>query len=458
MVGGNRGSSHPSPANLDRFLRGELTAREAAPVVAHLLTGCPSCRQAMAPLAALLLTPQLEPAAAPATNGAEYDFPLFRAFAKARRYAATVEADTADARREHSLVAVSPPGPLTPEQKTRHNRARCEAFLDRCRSLRHSDPEAALMLASLAVSLAERIAAEPIFPERNTAETADLQAQAWAELGNARRVTGDLAAAETDLSRALGSADQGTGDQNLLVQLMDLTASLFIDQQRFAEAMQLLNGVERMHRAAGDLHAAGRALVSKGTAAGYAQRFEEAVRLLGEALPLLDAHRDPNLVFMTVHNLLLYLVEAGRASEAAHLLAQSRDLYALHRGWIERLNVRWLEGRIAAAQGDDTAAEAAFSEVRTGFAEGDLPYDAALAALELAGICLRQGRTREIKGLIDEMVAIFKARNIRREAITALLMLREACEQERATAALLRTVTCELQRLERDPVRRQPLR
>lgn len=451
MVGGTRGSSHPSPANLDRFLRGELTAREAAPIVAHLLTGCAGCRQRMAPLASLLLAPQVEPAAAPATNGTEYDFPLFRAFAKARRYAAAVAADTADAQREHPLVAVSPPGPLTPEQRSQRNRARCEAFLDRCLTLRHSDPEAALMLASLAVSLAQRIAAE-----QGSVEISDLQARAWAELGNARRVTGDLAAAETDLSRALRSAEQGTKDQKLLVQLMDLTASLFIDQQRFAEAMQLLDGVERMHRAAGDLHAAGRALVSKGTAAGYAQSFEQGVRLLGEALPLLDAHRDPNLVFMTVHNLLLYLVEAGRAAEAAHLLAQSRDLYALHTGRLERLNVRWLEGRIAAAQGDDAAAEGAFSEVRTGFAAGELPYDAALATLELAEICLRQGRTREIKGLIDEMVAIFKACNIRREAIAALLMLREACEQERATVALLRTVTSELQRLERDPVRRQP--
>ncbi len=454
MVGGNRGSSHPSPANLDRFLRGELTAREAAPIVAHLLTGCAGCRQRMAPLASLLLAPQSEPVEAPATNGAEYDFPLFRAFAKARRFAAAMEADTADAQREHPLVAVSPPEPLTFEQRALRNRDRCEAFLDRCLTLRHSDPEAALMLASLAVSLAERIAAE----QGSSLEISDLQARAWAELGNARRVTGDLAAAETDLSRALRSAEQGTGDQTLLVQLMDLTASLFIDQQRFAEAMQLLDGVERVHRATGDLHAAGRALVSKGTAAGYARSFEQAVHLLGEALPLLDAHRDPDLVFMTVHNLLLYLVEVGRASEAARLLAQSRDLYALHTGRLERLNVRWLEGRIAAAQGDDAAAEGAFSEVRTGFAEGELPYDAALATLELAEICLRQGRTREIKGLIDEMVAIFKACNIRREAIAALLMLREACEQERATVALLRTVTSELQRLERDPVRRQPLR
>jgi hypothetical protein len=220
--------------------------------------------------------------------------------------------------------------------------------------------------------------------------------------------------------------------------------------------MQLLDSVEEKYRAAGDLHAAGRALVSKGAAAGYALNPHEAVRLLGEALKLLDAHQEPDLVFMTVHNLLLFLVEDGRHAEAARLFAESRDLYAFYTGRLDRLNARWLEGRIAAAQGDDAIAEAAFREVQSGFADADLPYDAALASVELAAVWLRNGRTAEIPGLIDETVAIFRARNIRREAIGALLMLREACERQRATVALLRTVTSELQRLERQPVRSGP--
>jgi tetratricopeptide (TPR) repeat protein len=448
MAGGNRGAAHPIPADLDRFLRGELTPRDTVPIVAHLLTGCESCRERMAPLAAVILAPQAEPPEVPVTSGTEYDFPLFRAFAKVRRYTSAVEAERPD--QDPPLAAVPPPAPLTPAQRTRRDFARCESFLECCRSLRHSDPEGAMMLASLAVSLAEQITPY----ERSAEEIADLQALAWAERGNARRVNGDLAAAELDLSRAVRRADQGTGDQTLLVQLMDLTASLFVDQQRFGDAMQILDRVEQIHRTAGNLHAAGRALVSKGTAAGYALNAQEAVRLLSEALRLLDAHRDPDLVFMTVHNLLLYLVDVGRLAEAARLFAESRNLYALHPGRLERLNARWLEGRIASAQGDDAAAEAAFSEVRTGFADAELPYDAALASLELAEVWLRNGRALEIRELIDEMVAIFRARNIRREAIGALLMLREACERQNATVALLRTVTSELQRLEREPARR----
>jgi hypothetical protein len=52
------------------------------------------------------------------------------------------------------------------------------------------------------------------------------------------------------------------------------------------------------------------------------------------------------------------------------------------------------------------------------------------------------------------MLAIFRARNIRREAIGALLMLREAFEKDRATVTLLRNVASELQRLDREPARR----
>jgi tetratricopeptide (TPR) repeat protein len=451
MPDGDRGSAHPSPADLDRFLRGELTSRQAAPVVAHLLAGCDRCRETMAPLATVILTPQAEPPRFPAGSLAEYDFPLFRAFANARRLAAALETERTEAVRERSLVEVPPPAPLSAGQRAARDRGRCEAFLASCQSLRQSDPEGMVLLASLAVTLAERIEA-PDAP--GVAGLADLRARAWAELGNARRVEGDLAAAEADLGRALRSADQGTGDRALLVHLMDLSASLLVDQRRFSEAFRLLDAVERIHRAAGDLHAAGRALVSRGTAAGHALQPDEAIRLLGEALRLLDARRDPALVFMTVHNLLMFLVEVGRTGEAARLFAASRPLYAAHNGRLEQLKIRWLEARIAAGLGNDAVAERAYAEVRTGFVAAELPYDAALVSLDLAAVWLRTGRTAEIRDLVDEMVAIFRVRNIRREAVAALLVLREACERRKATAALLRSVTSELQRLEREPGRR----
>ena len=450
MVGGNRASEHPSPADLDRFLRGELATHQAAPVVSHLLTGCLPCRQTMAPLAALLLFPRAEPPEVPASSLTKYDFPLFRAFANAGRIAATWQAERTDAACDRPLVGLPPPKPLSAAHRSVRDRARCEACIERSRSLRRRDPDGMLMSASFAVSLAERM--EP--QGQSSEQIADLQARAWAELGNARRVAGELADAEADLGRALDRADRGTGDRSLLADLMDLSASLFVDQRRFPEALRLLDGVEGLHRAAGDLHAAGRALVSKGTATGHALDHEAAIGLLVEALRLLDAQREPRLVLMAIHNLLMFLVEVGRSAEAARLFAQSRSLYRTYAVGLDRLRAGWLEGRIAAGQGDDASAETAFKEVRSGFVDAAMPYDAALVSLELAAVWLRRGRAAEIQGLVDEMLAIFQARRIRREAIGALLVLREACERQGATAALLQAVTAELQKLEREP---QPL-
>src|SRR6185436_18314829 len=130
---------------------------------------------------------------------------------------------------------------------------------------------------------------------------------------------------------------------------------------------------------------------------------------------------------------------------------EGRALYAAHGGQIEQLKALWLEGRIALGLGDRGGAERCFREVRQGFEQADVPYDVALVSLDLAAIWLEQGRNREIQLLLDETVAVFRARGIRREAIAALLMLREACRRERATAALLRAVASELQLLEGEP-------
>ena len=441
---------HPRLAELEAFLLGQLPSKQAVRVVAHLLTGCASCRKQMEPLAGVVLTPNRIPDEADEV-GSQYDFPLFRAFSAARRYAASL----AHERREVEGDREDPPLREVPRPAARGAGAeqdwtRCEQILARCRGLRQGGPEAKVTAASLAVGLAERISPDL----RGPRQLADLQALALAERGNARRVADDLLGAETDLARALERAGQGTGDPRLLARLLDLTASLRTDQRQFDEAGQLLDWVYTLHLDLGESHEAGRALISKSNAAAYSLDLRAAVRLLGDGLALIDAERDPKLVLAAVHNLLTHLVDSGQVAEARRVLQESRALYSLHGGLTEQLKGRWLEGRIALGLQDPGEAERSFQEVRSGFAEAGLPYDLALASLDLAALWLEQGRTREIRTLLDETVAVFQARGIRREAIAALLMLREAIEMERATASLLRTVASELQRLESEPVSR----
>ncbi|HEV8580552.1 MAG TPA: hypothetical protein VGX68_15910 [Thermoanaerobaculia bacterium] len=298
----------------------------------------------------------------------------------------------------------------------------------------------------MAVILAERMNAN------ESPETlADLQAQTWAELGNAYRAADDLANAEAALARAVDLAGHGTGDPLLLARLMDLTASLYTEQRRFGEAHRLLDWIYAIYRHLGDGHLAARALISKGISVVLAAESEEALNLLQQGILLADATRDPKLILSAVHALLVSLVDCDRLTEARALLEASRDLYTAQGERFDLLRARWLEGRIAGGLGQDREAERAFLQVRESFRKAELLYTTANVSLDLAAVWLRQGRIAEIKGLVDETVAIFRAHNIQREAIAVLLMLRDALRKDRATVVLLKTVASELQRLEQLP-------
>lgn len=446
MSGGKRGEYHPASAELDRFMLGELSPQETRRILAHLLPGCDRCREVMTSLAAAMFFPGRVVEEAGAEVGAEYDFPMFKALAAARRYEAATNLKKAEKKAEapalHEVL-------VQPETLALRDRdwARCEALIERCRALRHRDPETMVLVAALATTLAERLQSGLY----ETEILADLQARAWAELGNARRVANDPNRSEADIAHALERSGHGTGDPLLLARLMDLTASLYTAQRRFKEAFQLLDMAYQLYQGEGERHFAGRTLIKKGIATGHALDPEKAVQLLGQGLLLVDGSQDPKLVLAAVHNMIWFFVECGRLEEASRLLVKSRDLYTAHAERLDELKVRWVEGRIAAGFEFEKEAEQAFLEVRAGFAEIDLPYDAALVSLDLAVIWLHRGWTSQIRGLIDETLSIFRARGIRREAIGALLMLREAFEKDRATVALLRNVASRLQRLEHEP-------
>ena len=175
MTGGERAVIHPSPAQLNRFLSGEMSGCEAAPVVAHLLTGCEACREQMAPLATVVFARGVAPEP-PLSDGAEYDFPIFRAFASVRRYTATLTREYREVPEERPLKEVPPPPPLSIHERTVRDELRCHTLLERSRSLRQSDPEGMVLTAALAVTLAEHIS-EPEHAAGSAALSAYLATQ-----------------------------------------------------------------------------------------------------------------------------------------------------------------------------------------------------------------------------------------------------------------------------------------
>ncbi|MEA2694858.1 MAG: hypothetical protein QOJ16_4245 [Acidobacteriota bacterium] len=437
---------HPAPAALEAFLRGALPIGEIKLVVAHLLGGCSGCRQVMESSAQSLFFPGRSE---PEGNGAEYDFPIFRAINQARRQ--PVEREQAESSLPQISSAKVKEGPIgvAPHIASGlRGPEGCEALLSASRELRHQDPEGMVFLAALAVGVAERLDSRA----SSAAAVSDLRARAWAELGNARRVANNLMGAEVALERSLACADEGSGDPLLLARLFDLTASLYTDQRRFDQALALLDRVFEIYWAHGERHLAGRALVSKGVSIGFGNQPEEALRLISSGLNLLDLRRDPALVLAAVHNLIDFTVKLDRFAEGERLLRAGRRLYYEYADELNFLKLRWVEGKINAGLGNLARAEAAFQEVRDGFRAHEMPYHLAVASLDLAGVWLGQGRTAEMHELVEEMVRTFQALGIHREAIAAVLMLQEAVVAQQASVSLFRAVASQLQRLQHEPV------
>jgi tetratricopeptide (TPR) repeat protein len=446
---------HPRRESLEGFLFSRLPAREMKDTLGHLLGGCDRCQDEMSPLAAAMFTPDGAPE--PSLSSAEeeaYDQAISAAFGKALE-------------RERSLACEREAGERKAEELSRALRRSetpglpegpaswglCEALLEQSWALRQSDPEGMLYLANLARLAADRLSPQVYGEERRT----DMQARAWAELANAYRLTEDLPQAEAAMACALDLRAQGTGDPLLYARVADLNASLLCDQRRFKEAFRMLDVALAVHRRHSGSHEVGRVLILKGLFTGYAGKPEEGLQLLVQGLPMIDRAREADLVFRTLHNILLFRVELGEYEAAQRQLQRMRPLYAAHSGWLDLVKLHRLEGEIAAGLGDLVTAEATFQQIRQDLDDAGLPYQAALASLDLAGVWLRQERTAEVRGLVPEMMATFRMLGVEREALSALHLLQDALERDQATLEILRLVGGILRRLQNEPATRAGL-
>jgi len=170
-----------------------------------------------------------------------------------------------------------------------------------------------------------------------------------------------------------------------------------------------------------------------------------------EGLESIDPQEEPRLLLVGHHNLLGCLIELGRFEEAAAQLPMVRRLTVDRATRTDLLNLRWREGHILQGLGHDSRAEAAFLEVRKGFIELEIAYEAAFVSLDLAALYLRQGRTAEIRQLVGEVVPIFQSRDVHRDALAAVLLLQRAVEMETRTLKTVEEVAQVIRRSQAQP-------
>jgi transcriptional regulator with XRE-family HTH domain len=324
-----------------------------------------------------------------------------------------------------------------------HDPFLCERLCAESERAAASDAGRAQDLAELALFVAERVPGLPGWRSR-------LKGYAWAFIGNARRVGNDLPAADKAFARAKplwkegAPADFGLLDEALV---LDLEASLRRDQRQFVEALKLHDQAFAFARP----EKAGYILINKAKVLEELEDFEGALATLQQAVPLIEKQREPRMFFILRFNRAVNLLQLDRLSEAEALLGEAREVAVRLGNELDLVRVLWLDARVALGCGNQRKAIEIFEQVRQEFAAREMAYDFALVSLELAVLYREQDRTGEVKALAQQMVWIFKAQGIHREALAALELFREAAEKENLTVDMARRLVDYLTKARHDP-------
>lgn len=292
-----------------------------------------------------------------------------------------------------------------------------------------ANPWRTLSLDNLALVAAERSKLEPSDKSR-------LLGYVWAFLGNALRITDDLQGADQAYSCAWKLWRAGRRSSLPLGEwvLLDLEASLRRAQRKCRRALHL-------HRKALALAPAadrGSLLLNRSKTYETVGNLKQAIVCLQQAAPLIDRDRYPRQYFLLHLNLAVCLALIGRHADAEALLPQVRALATGLRSELDLLRTAWVQAWVDLGLGRREEGLAGLNLVWKGFAERRLAYDAALASLEIAAIHLEDGQYSEVRALAEELVWIFSSKQIRREALAALLVFCEAVKREEATVVLAR--------------------
>jgi tetratricopeptide (TPR) repeat protein len=303
----------------------------------------------------------------------------------------------------------------------------------------------ALRLAQLAIRVAEQSPGPELWL---------LRLRGWCEpfLANAIRVGGELSTAEETFIQADDLWSQGAaGDPYGLLngnRRLDLKASLFMYRGRFEEARRLL---DQALEGVNDGKSRGRLLTMKAISLGVVGEYEASLEELRQAEPLIDEQRELRPLFLHRFTRTANLCHLDRFEEAEPLVALVEALATDLGNELDQVRTVWLKGKTWAGLGRREEALAVLSRVRRYFLSEKIAYDFALVSLEVAVLHLEQNRTRLVQELAKEMLQIFRAQTVHKEALAALTLFCHAAEDGEVETEWIKRLIKYLYRAQHNP-------
>ncbi len=256
-----------------------------------------------------------------------------------------------------------------------HQWAVCERLCEESTRAAAHDADSARELAELALRVAE-LSAGP------SAWRCKLQGYAWAFVGNAVRVGGDLLSANKAFRRSGEFWEAGSSVPDAPLdggRILQLEASLRRYQGRFEEAHALLSTALREARPPAKR---ARILLNLAALLELQGAYGKALAILGEAESLTAEAGEPRLVFILEFSRTANLCHVGEFDVASKVLGLVQRLSRELRNQLDALRVSWLAARVAAGLGRSEEAVERLAKISQEFAQRNIGYDAALAETE----------------------------------------------------------------------------
>ncbi len=383
----NEDQEHISGDMLERFFLTQLSREETQKLVRHLLRSCPQCLETAALVGQrsgiFTLAGDLDLAEQLRTTDTAVDaiLDILQECEEERTRRARERLQGAALLAE---LEKRPPGERLAwiQNNARfHHRGLFDQMLEKYLESARNEPRSGIDLVSLALAILDLLPQDRYRP----ALLNDFRVAGLAALANARRMAGFFEESKQAIASAWERLEDGTGDPLEEANLLSIEASLWCDLGQLDRSAGTLDRAIQIYREIGDDNRCARMLIQKGFAIGYVQPAR-GIKILHDALALLDSVREPRLELCAWHNLALFLNDAGEPREALSVLEMTRPLYLAFGDRHTQLLLHWLEARIARSLNNLGEAETVLKRVTAEFERRGMRHEQTIAALDLVQV------------------------------------------------------------------------
>lgn len=273
----------------------------------------------------------------------------------------------------------------------------------------------------------------------------DFQGIAATELGNAKRLYGDLRGAEEDLARAEELLGLGTGDLLDRAYLLGIRATLKSDLGYYEDAAVMFREAVSCAHQMGDRHLEATYLTAWSSSVGWMDP-ERGLELAARAEAKLEPGADPHLELGVRHLKVLWMNEAGRTAEARTLLEEARPLYADFPDPVTQGRLLRVESHLTRGEGNLEESERKFRELVAFYERYDFDLDLAIAGIDLSQVLSLRGKVSEAATLLRGLYPFLEARKLNADILRSWLAVQEAVQRNAVQGQMFRDLAMTLRR------------